>query len=80
VTILISCLRRTLSEHAFSQDTNLLQFDLLRYMAPHGAVSIVGDPDQSSMNRIKAVTCVLIYPSIRMEISRSRELEGYDHW
>jgi hypothetical protein len=31
-----------------SQDTNVLQFELMHQMAPHGCVSIVGDPDQSS--------------------------------
>jgi hypothetical protein len=37
-------------QFVFSQDTNTMQYELMRYIgAAHGCITVVGDPDQSSM-------------------------------
>ena len=52
---------------SFSQDTNSMQYELMtRLASAHGCVTIVGDPDQSSMSCNYVVVsdlAVLIVPS-----------------
>ena len=61
----------------FSQDTNTMQYELMRYIAAaHRCVTIVGDPDQSStisilpFNLIDHLTSLI---SIRLAFGRNRE-------
>jgi hypothetical protein len=62
----------------FSQDTNTMQYELMRYIAAaHRCVTVVGDPDQSSTISILSFSMIdhltsLI--SIRLAFGRNREL------
>jgi DNA helicase-2/ATP-dependent DNA helicase PcrA len=39
-----------------SQDTSILQLEIMNHMAPHGCLTIVGDPDQSSKAHLPTTT------------------------
>ncbi len=48
VSVITSIIKTILTSLA-SQDTNIMQYDLMRYIAsPNRCLTIVGDPDQSS--------------------------------